>query len=105
MLNAIAIDILFKLENLLRLLLVPLSFCGRRGKETREKASRHLGVWVEQTLDMNQFEMNNFKQQSKYAQLVFEDFLMLLLDLLVVVKVFSVPKIVSDSFSESGFFL
>ena len=48
---------------------------------------------MEQTLDMNQFEIKNFKQQSIYAQLLFEDSLMILLDSLIFLGVLKVPKI------------
>ena len=92
-LNVIATDILLKLKNLVELLLAPLNFCGRRGKATRKNIRSKLSVWMEQTLDMNQFEIKNFKQQSIYAQLLFEDSLMILLDSLIFLGVLKVPKI------------
>ena len=86
------------------MLLVPLSFCGRRGKATRKSLGLKLGDLIEQTLDMNQFEISNFKQQGIFAQLLFEDFLMLLLDLLVVADVLKVPEIVDNAFNDIWLF-
>ena len=59
---------------------------------------------IEQTLDMNQFEISNFKQQGIFAQLLFEDFLMLLLDLLVVAGVLKIPEIIDNAFNGSALF-
>ena len=56
-------------------------------------------------LDMNDFEISNFKQQSKFAQMIFEDYLMLVLDVLVVARVFSVPKVTDGRFKLSSLIL
>jgi hypothetical protein len=49
--------------------------------------------------EMNEYEIESFKKQSKYTQLIFEDLLMILLDALVISGVFSVPEMTSGNFS------
>lgn len=61
-------------------------------------------MWIEQALDMNEFEMQNFKIQSKFSQMIFEDFMMLLMDLLIVIGVFSVPDVFDKNFEGNALF-
>ena len=51
---------------------------------------------------MNEFEIQNFRQQSKYTQMIFEDIPMLILDGLMVGGVLSVPKIIGQGISDSS---
>lgn len=53
---------------------------------------------------MNEFEMQNFKIQSKFSQMIFEDFMMLLMDLLIVIGVFSVPDVFDKNFEGNALF-
>ena len=50
---------------------------------------------------MNEYEIENFKQQSKYSQVIFEDFSMVLIDVLILSKVLKVDKALGKSFSEN----
>lgn len=89
------IDILIKVHNVINVLFLPFCCCKRRGKALNERVHNCLTQFTLRLTNMNEFELHNFKSQSKYTQMLFEDLMMVLLDALVVFGVFSVPKVTS----------
>lgn len=65
----------------------------KKGKPQTADINLKFQIWIEKTLNMNEFEILNFKQQSKFTQMIFEDVLMLVLDALIIFGFFNVPKI------------
>lgn len=97
------IDLVLKIETVINALLIPFT-CGKKGmKPLRQRVQERLRSSIGEALEMTDFEIMNFKQQSKYIQFVFEDFPMLVLDFFIVTGVLTVPKIFNAAFTNSGF--
>ena len=103
--NVVALEVLFKLETLLKIVLLPFTICGVRCNKLRQQAYKKIDRWVESTIGMNRFEIISIKQQRVYSQLVFEDVTMMLLDLFIFTGLLNVPKITQGAISENDFYL
>lgn len=56
-----AIDLLFKFQTLVKVLLLPFKVSGKKGAAFSKRMNENLEIWVENSLDMNEFEIQNFK--------------------------------------------
>ena len=73
--------------------MLPFSCLKKNGKGLNKRVKDYIALKIMKLTDMNEYEIQNFKQQSKYTQLLFEDLLMIILDALVIFGVFSVPEL------------
>ena len=87
------VDLLLKMENIISVLLIPFVCFKKNGQSFNERISQGIRQYIQDTLEMNDFEIENFKQQSKFTQMIFEDLVMILLDVLVVTGVFNLPGV------------
>ena len=87
------VDLLLKMENIISVLLIPFVCFKKNGQSFNERISQGIRQYIQNTLEMNDFEIENFKQQSKFTQMIFEDLVMILLDVLVVTGVFNLPGV------------
>jgi hypothetical protein len=87
------IDILSKLQTSINLLLLPLGCCKINGEALNVKLRNHYTKCLMWLTDMTEFEIGNFRQQSKYTSLIFQDLMMILLDALVLSGALVVPMI------------
>jgi hypothetical protein len=88
------IDLALKIQItiLLFLCLFPCKKCGKEKKSLNEWGHEKLERLYESFFDLNPNELENFEKQKKYIQVVFEDFLMVLLQLIIHLKWLNVPK-------------
>ena len=56
------IDLMFKFQTLVKVILIPFKVLSKRGAALYDSVNDGLQVWVENALDMNAFEIQNFKQ-------------------------------------------
>ena len=87
------IDFIFKLQNLVKVVTLPFNCRNKRGIAYNDAINQRFRIWIDKTLNMNEFEIVNFKQQSKFTQTIFEDWMMLLLDALIIGGFLSVPEL------------
>lgn len=87
------IDVLTKVELSLNVLLLILCCFGKRSIICQLRIQKVFQKKFEGLFGINEYEKENFKQQTKYSQLIFEDLLMLILDALIFSGVLRVPKI------------
>jgi hypothetical protein len=92
-------DILFKLQTLINVLFLPFRCSNKDGMALNSRIREYTSKKIMRLTDMNEYEIESFKKQSKYTQLIFEDLLMIVLDAFVILGVFSVPLMTSGNFS------
>ena len=56
------IDLMFKFQTLVKVILIPFKVLSKKGAALSDSVNDGLQVWVENALDMNAFEIQNFKQ-------------------------------------------
>lgn len=84
-------DTFFKVKIFIDVFLLPLSYCSSKIRSLRQKISVSLQALIEYAFDMTDFDVQNYREQSKYAQVIFEDFLMLIFFALYLFKKLDVP--------------
>ena len=62
------------------------------------KLTQYLNKVIMEMTDIYEYEIMNLKLQSKYTQLIFEDLMMILLDILVISGIFSVSELTQKNF-------
>ena len=92
----IIVDILQKIESIIRILLIPIS-C--KVKSQRNKSVRRLvQEWIhqeffEKIFKLNSFELDTFEKQKKFTQVLFEDMVMLVLYGMIQFKYLNVKEL------------
>ena len=68
------IDILQKIEVVIKVLTIPLQCKGNsKDKTIAEQIQIYCQDFFEMTFGLNSFELENFEKQKKYTQVLFED--------------------------------
>jgi len=75
----IATDIFFKVKNFIHVLLLPFSNCSTKIRSIQQKISVFLQALIENAFDMTDYDVINYREQREYAQVIFEDSLMLII--------------------------
>lgn len=55
------IDLLIKLENIINVILIPFTCCKKNGRSLNERIRLRIRLHIQGTLEMNDFEIENFK--------------------------------------------
>ena len=80
-------DILFKVQNLADVLSLVLCCGSKKKRNIPRMISVSLQKLISRSLEMTDFEIDNFREQSLYTQVIFEDFVMAVLYNLIILEV------------------
>ena len=72
----VATDILFKVQNVADVLSLVLCCGSRKKRNLPRMISLCLQKLIDSSLEMTDFEVENYREQSLYTQVIFEDFIM-----------------------------
>lgn len=89
------IDLALKIQVAILLVLALLPCIKINKVPLNEWGQEKLEILFENLFDLNSNELDNFEKQKKYIQVIFEDFLMVLLQLFIHLEILNVPKIKS----------
>jgi len=84
-------DIFFKVKNFIDVFLLPFSYCSTKIRSLQQKISVFMQAVIENAFEMTDYDVQNYREQSKFAQVIFEDFLMLIFFALYLFKKLDVP--------------
>ena len=81
-------------------MLLPFAVYYKNGLPLNEYLNRKIERLIEQALSMNSFEIQSFKEQTKFTQTLFEDIPMITINILMLSNYLSVPKVSQNLFTE-----
>ena len=81
------LKIILKLQNIVKSVFIPFRMFQPRQEPMDIKVGKKIQGWIEKTFTMNEYEIDNLKEQSQLTQMLFSDFPMVLMNGLIAFRV------------------